>query len=77
MALVCSNAPGGFQTAILPSGIKSKSTKRWEMFKQVADEPARRQGNFFDERRGRDNLVVARQFGLLIDVDHFQFVVIL
>ena len=29
-------------------------------------------GEFPDERRGRDDLAVARQDGLLIDVNHFQ-----
>ncbi len=32
-------------------------------------------GKFNDERRGRDDLVLARQPGLLIDVNHFQVAV--
>ena len=43
--------------------------------RQTADEPAQRRWEFYDERRGRDDLVRARQFGLLIDVNHFQLAV--
>jgi hypothetical protein len=39
---------------------------------QPADEPARRPWKIFDERWGCDDLVIARQVGLLIDVNHFQ-----
>ena len=41
--------------------------------RQAADEPAHRAREFPDERRGRHNLAVARQDGLLIDVNDFQF----
>ncbi len=44
---------------------------------ETAEEPSHGPGKLLDERGGGDDLVVARQLGLLIDVDHLQLVVIL
>ena len=40
--------------------------------RQVADEPAHGPGKFFDQRRGRDDLMGARQAGLLVDIDYLE-----
>ena len=45
--------------------------------RHVADEPAHWPGEFFDERWCRNDLVGARQLGLLIDIDHLQCAVVL
>ena len=68
--------PGSFQSAISTFVIQIQLGEQAGGVQQVADEPAYRPWKFFDERRGRDDLVVARQVGLLIDVNHFQFAVV-
>ncbi len=40
--------------------------------RQITDNPAQRRREFYDERWRRHDLIRARQFGLLINVYHFQ-----
>ncbi len=68
---------GQFSKCGFAFGVQIQPDKQAGGVRQVADEPAHRPGEFPDERRGRDDLAVARQDGLLIDVNHFQFAVAL
>ena len=43
---------------------------------EIADETADRKWELFDERGGCDDLVIAREVGLLINIDHFEFAII-
>ena len=54
-------AAGSFQRAILAFRDQVQLDEQAGDVRQVADEPAHRPGEFLDERRGRDDLVVARQ----------------
>lgn len=40
---------------------------------QIPDEPAQRQRENNDQRRGRDDLVTSREVRLLVDVDDLEF----
>jgi hypothetical protein len=53
----------GFQSGDFTFCVKFQLDEQAGGVQQIADEPAHRPGKFFDERRGRDDLVVARQLG--------------
>jgi hypothetical protein len=63
---------GGFQAAFLLFNDQAQLAELAGDVQQIADEPAHWPGKFLDKRRGRDNLMRARQVRLLIDVNHFE-----
>jgi hypothetical protein len=55
-------------------GFQIDAYKQPFRIRHVADEPPQGQGEFLDERWGGDNLLPLGQLGLLVDVDHLEFV---